>query len=312
MKTEHKLFFAIPYDSATKNLYDLVCRRIRERYPSVTTVIGIQELGPSPEYSEIATFKAQNRELAKQFVDQIQESDIMIADLTHNNPNVHIELGIALMENKNILRVTGRSLLELGFDIRNLEVYQYENEDQLTKQIIRYLETFFKIKKLPISEDYKGLYCKEPTLLELRAGEKKIDVQSNCPSNFMMRDGAIQVDFEILSANSPEDWFGIYFRAGGNPFMGSHLVYVRQNGNIEIAIYPGPHVLNVLETGQMIAGRRVLMVEFENDYCNVKIDDHQLTSYKLSYQAIGRVFQAAWCADINVHSVEMICRDTIE
>jgi hypothetical protein len=28
MKTEHKLFFAIPYDSATKNLYALVCRKI--------------------------------------------------------------------------------------------------------------------------------------------------------------------------------------------------------------------------------------------------------------------------------------------
>jgi nucleoside 2-deoxyribosyltransferase len=312
MKTEHRLFFAIPYDSATKNLYDLVCCNIRERYPSVTTVIGIQEVGPSPEYSQIATFKAQNRELTKQFVDQIQKSDIVIADLTHNNPNVHVELGIALMQNKNILRVTGRSLSELGFDIRNLGVYQYENEEQLTKKIIGYLETFFKIKQLPISEDYKELYCKEPTPLKLRAKEKKIDVQSNCPSDFMMRDGAIQANFEILSAKSSEDWFGICFRAGSNPFMSSHLVYVRQNGNIEIAIYPGPHLLNVLETRQMITGRSILTVEFENDYCNVEIDRHQLTSYELSYQAIGRVFQAAWCADVDVHSVEMICRDTLE
>ena len=110
MKTSHKLFFAIPFDMATKNLYDLVCRSIRKRYPTVTTVIGNQEVGPSPRYSDIALFKAQNRELTKQFVNQIRASDVVIADLTHNNPNVHVELGIALIENKNILRVTGRSV----------------------------------------------------------------------------------------------------------------------------------------------------------------------------------------------------------
>jgi len=61
MKTDHKLFFAIPFDSATKNLYDRISRRIRKRYPAVTAVIGKQEVGPSPQYSDIASFKAQNR-----------------------------------------------------------------------------------------------------------------------------------------------------------------------------------------------------------------------------------------------------------
>lgn len=102
MKAGYKLFFAIPFDSATKNLYDRICRRIRKRYPAVTAVIGNQIVGPSPEYSDFASFKAQNRELTSQFVAQITEADIVIADLTHNNPNVHVELGIALMENKNI------------------------------------------------------------------------------------------------------------------------------------------------------------------------------------------------------------------
>jgi nucleoside 2-deoxyribosyltransferase len=134
MKPDHKLFFAIPFDSATKNLYHRVTRAIRKRYPGVTTVIGNEEVGPSQRYSDIASFKAQNRELTRQFVAQIQDADIVVADLTHNNPNVHFELGIALMQNKNILRVTGRSISELGFDIRNLEAYQYKNEAQLVKK----------------------------------------------------------------------------------------------------------------------------------------------------------------------------------
>jgi len=271
MKTTHKLFFAIPFDSATESLYDGVCRKIRKRYPAVTTVIGNQEVGPSPIYSDIASFKAQNRELTKQFVTQIQEADIVIADLTHNNPNVHVELGIALMENKNILRVTGRPVSELGFDIRNLEVRQYKNQNQLTKIIEDYLDTFFRIKALPISKEHASLYCEEHASIELRARESGFDIQSNCPPNFKMRDGAIRVSFEILGARSADDWFGVYFRAGVSPFMGSHLVYVRQNGLLEIAVYPGPHILKTLETGQPISGRQELTVQFENNYLDVQM-----------------------------------------
>ena len=43
-----------------------------------------------------------NTELYKQFVSEIYKADIIIADLTHNNPNVHVELGIALQMNKNM------------------------------------------------------------------------------------------------------------------------------------------------------------------------------------------------------------------
>ena len=87
MKTGHKLFFAIPFDSATKNLYDRICRKIRKRHPEITTVIGKQEVGPSPEYSDFASFKAQNRELTRQFVAQIMDADIVIAEVgIYNNP----------------------------------------------------------------------------------------------------------------------------------------------------------------------------------------------------------------------------------
>ena len=95
MKKKHKLFFAIPFDSASKHLYERVCEKIREQYPALTTVTGNKEVGPCQRLSDIASFKAQNQELTEQFVAQIQESDIVIADLTHNNPNVHVELGIA-------------------------------------------------------------------------------------------------------------------------------------------------------------------------------------------------------------------------
>lgn len=315
MKTGHKLFFAIPFDSATKNLYERICGKIRKRYPKITTVIGNEEIGPSPEYSDFASFKAQNRELNRQFVAQIMDADIVIADLTHNNPNVHIELGIALTENKNILRLTGRSVSELGFDIRNLEVFSYKNENELTKKIRAYLDTFLKIKKIPISKEFSPLYCEEPvTPLHLKALKTfdAFDIQSNCPPDFLIRDGAVQVDFEILNAKTPSDWFGIYFRAGTHPMMGSHLVYVRQNGMIEIAVYPGPRVIESLSTEQTIIGKQSMLIEFENNHLKLQMGDKQLLTDNLSHQTAGRVLQAAWNADVDVHLAKMICRDTIE
>ncbi len=317
MKKTHKLFFAIPFDSASKNLYGRVCREIRKRYPTVTTVIGNEEVGPSQEYSNIASFKAQNRELTKQFVAQIRGSDIVIADLTHNNPNVHVELGIALMENKNILRVTGRSVSELGFDIRNLEVRRYDDETQLTEMIIRYLDTFFKIKRLGISKQHGDLYRKQSVPIQLRALTPKVqrarfDVKSICPDNYVMRDGAVRVTFEILQARSPEDWFGVFFRAGASPWMGSHLVYVRQNGAIEVAMYPGPLILEVYSTEQPIKGKQTLLIQFENDQLDVQLGHFHLAPVKLVRQVVGRVLPVAWYADVDVHSAEMICRDTID
>ena len=314
MKSSHKLFFAIPFDSATMKLYEKVSLTIRSRYPDITTVIGNQEVGPSPRYSGIASFKAQNRELTKQFVNQIRDADIVIADLTHNNPNVHVELGIALMENKNILRVTGRSVTELGFDIRNLEVHQYKDEDQLTKTITDYLDIFLEIKKLPITNQFSQLYFKEPRLIELRTLQKQaeLDAQSNCPQDFKMRDGAVKAEFEILNAKKTSDWFGIYFRVGVNLLMGGYLVYVRQNGLLEIAVYPGPKVLQTVNIGQATLGRQVLTIEFENDYAEAQIGMVQLRISNLSQQTIGRVFPAAWNTDVDLHSFEMICRDTID
>ncbi len=315
MKTSHKLFFAIPFDSATKNLYEMVGTTIRRKYPDVTTVIGSHEVGPSQRYSDIASFKAQNRELTKQFVNQIRDADIVIADLTNNNPNVHVELGIALMENKNILRVTGRSVTELGFDISNLEVQQYKDETQLTKTITDYLDIFFQIKKLPVANQFSQLYFKEPGIVKLRAFHQQqdtLDVQSKCPECFTMRDGAVNAEFEILKAKIPGDWFGIYFRVGVNLLMGGYLVYVRQNGQLEIAVYPGPRVLQVVNIGQSISGRQVLKIEFENDYLEAQIGSAQLRIANLSQQTIGHVFPAAWNTDVDLHLFEMVCRDTID
>jgi aromatic ring-cleaving dioxygenase len=314
MKSSHKVFFAIPFDSATKNMYESIRQTIRVKFPSVTTVIGNQEIGPSQKYSDIASFKAQNQELMRQFVHQIRNADIVIADLTNNNPNVHVELGIALVENKNILRVTGRPVTELGFDVRGLEVHPYKDEAQLTATITDYLTLFFEIKKLPISNHFPQLYFKEPGLLELRALDRgiELDVYPSRPNIFRIRDGAIKVEFEILKARKPEDWFGIYLRVGSNIVIGSYLVYVREKGSLEILSYPERQILKTAEIGHSISGRHILTVEMENDYLEASIAKTQLTIDNLSHQIAGHIHPASFYANVNIYAFEMISRDTID
>lgn len=314
VKTSHKLFFAIPFDAATKNLYESICCTIKKQYPSITTVIGNQEIGPSQKYSDIASFKAQNQELMKQFVYQIRNADIVIADLTNNNPNVHVELGIALTENKNILKVTGRSLTDLGFDIRGLEIHQYKNEDQLTKTIMDYMNIFFEIKKLPFSNQFPNLYFKEPEPLKLRGLDRNNELitHSNCPSTFRIRDGAIKAEFEILNAKTPDDWFGVYLRVGTNIVMGSYLVYVRQNGSLELVVYPGVRILQTDSIGKPISGKHELIIEIENDYLEAHVKTAKLKVENLSHQIVGHVHPAAFNTDVDLHSFEIVSRDTID
>jgi hypothetical protein len=173
IKASYNLFFAIPFDTATLRMYERIGGKVRTKYRNrrITTIIGTREVGPSPAYSDIASFKAQNSEMVSQMLREIEGADIIVADLTHNNPNVHFELGIGLQLNKNILRVTGRSLNELGFDIRNLDIAQYNTEEVLLQRIYQYLDMFFAIKDLPLSAKAGPMYQSYPQQVRLKSLE---------------------------------------------------------------------------------------------------------------------------------------------
>ena len=208
--------------------------------------------------------------------------------------------------------MTGRSFSELGFDIRNLNVDHYQDEKDLTKRILKYCKLFFRIKRLKLSSKNEPLYSRGPSLVKLEAPKKGADLHLIREPKFKMRDGAIRVGFQFVKANSEADWFGVYFRVGKHPFWGSHLLYVRQDGRIEIGEYPGPRILDVCDAHGPINGRHALTVEFENNHLHARLGDANLQVDFLSLQTVGGVWLGAWNADVNVDSVEVICRDTID
>jgi hypothetical protein len=317
MKPSHTIFFAIPFDSATRQLYERVGKSLRHRYSTVNTITGNEQVGPSKLYSEISTFKAQNSDLTTQFVLAIQNADIVVADLTHNNPNVHLELGIALSENKNILRVVGRDVTEVGFDIRNLEVARYRSKKDLLKIITRYLDTFFTIKQLPISNEFPELYTNQATLDLKAASDRGFAFGPTASNSSLLRDGAVEARFNFVDTVSEDNWFGIFFRADAfYPTLASYLAYVRQNGSVEVAIYPGsgraPEVFHIFSLDRPVSGEETMRIEFENNYLEIQIGGKRFSTEKLSFQKLGKIFYGAWQGHVKLIGAEVISRDTID
>jgi hypothetical protein len=116
-----------------------------------------------------------------------------------------------------------------------------------------------------------------------------------------------------------DNWFGIFFRAHPvYPTFASYLAYVRQNGSLEVAIFPGrTQAYEVFERspspGPALSSKRETMViEFENDYLQIQVGERRLITRKLSFQNVGRIFFGAWQAEVELIGAEMICRDTID
>ena len=310
IKSSCRIFFAIPFDRATYAMYERIAEAIRRKY-SVTTVIGTKEIGPCPDYSDIASFKAQNTEMITQMRLAIESADVIVADMTHNNPNVHFELGIALYLNKNILKVTGRSLTELGFDIRGLETSAYQNEDDLLGKICRYLKLFLKIKNLPLSPEAGTLYrhfdFAEPFGIVERHKMGIIPLDG-----FRMRDGVVETAFSFEKLLDAEDWFGVYVRFESNPILSSYLIYCRKNGYVEIAAYPGTRILakQLLVPGG-INSEKVFSVELDGDTVETRIDGKSLRYDRLEIQSQGNVWLAAHQSKVICPRADVICRDTI-
>ena len=320
MKTEHKIFFAIPFDRLTLNVYESIRKEVTEYFKKqgyeLTTVIGNSQIGPSPDFSQVVSFRAQNTELHHQFLREIANSDIIIADLTNNNPNVHIELGIALTLNKNILRVTGRSERELGFDIQNLEVHVYKDRESLLEKIIKYIEIFLKIKRLDFQASYGGLYKKEQAAIILPGTQQEVKKDNTWTypiKDFFFRDGAIKFDFELVNCLGQESWVGIHFRAANPIYLGNYLLYVKKTGLVQLVEFnPNINILFSSQIDPSILDNKIsCLLEIENNQIEVKAVGKELKIDKLTRQNSGSVVLSTYECQARFINLELINRDTL-
>lgn len=321
MKTEYKIFFAIPFDALTKNVYKNISNKLITHFKTqckLTIIIGNSRISSSSDYSDIMTFRAQNTELHRQFFNEIANSDIIIADLTNNNPNVHIELGVALSLNKNILRVIGRGVNELGFDIQNLDVCKYTDEDTLFDKIKKYLEVFFTIKNLNFSEGYGNLYKKISESISLPGTDAEVNKAGwwfYLIDNFSFRDGAIKLNTKFIHCLNDDSWVGIFFRNAPHIYLGSCLLYIRKNGSMELAEYE----FNIKIRYKKLLPNSIdldkdinLLLEIENNQIKVNVNGENIIIPELKQQRNGGIKLSTYECRASFTNIELVDRDTIE
>lgn len=313
------MFFAIPFDPAIWSMYHEIVGDLKTKYRKrLQFVFGNEEVRPSERFINIQAFKAQNADLLRQFYRQINSSDIIIADLTNNNPNVHLELGIALSQNKNILRVVGRNIVEVGSDIKGYYVYQYPDGAQLFARLEKYLDMFLRIKALPLNRTAGPFYKRYPKSIGEKLSLSREIGGWGYAELATMRDGEVIVTFSLSSTNGsdPKDWFGASIRYPSKPWGGGYLIYVRRNGNLEIAQMPGIDVLQ--------EKRYPALKPNQNHTLHFKVDGSNLVAWldgnsknfiqvsDLINQSFGRVALACFNSKVKVKSIKTVCRDTID
>lgn len=326
----YKVFFAIPFDTATKSTYDTIIEDLRNsafkddfHFSLGTTSVG----GLQPDFSQIEQFKieefkAQNQDFLTRFVRVIESSDILIADLTNNNPSVHIELGIALTLNKNILRVSGRDLLDVATDLRGYEVNKYTSRQQLYGWIVSYLAYFLKIKRQAPTLIIPDWHDAGPTVAGLDTDLAKNVLDRSQFSfaaqiNGRVRDGEVKLGFKFIEAVDDGDWFAILLRTETMyPWLGAgYFVFARLRGDLEIHRIPTIELLTKKEYHPLEKNaEHVLMVNFDGNHLSASLDEELeggIHIDNLENQSPGNVGLGCYRSNVRFGNVEFAQHDTI-
>jgi nucleoside 2-deoxyribosyltransferase len=120
--------------------------------------------------------------LLEKIRDQIRRADVIIADITHRNPNVFYELGLAHAAETPVILITQDNVEDAPADIRHLEFIVYHlarHDDFLTK-----LDN--AIHNVSV-EDYKSLYTRASRLLKSLNAERRLTLTKTSIEEFQAR-----------------------------------------------------------------------------------------------------------------------------
>ena len=234
-----KIFGAFRWNPFVISMYEDIFQEIKNKYGwdiqyGAEHLLKIDEdLGEGIKMSDIKQLIDRNKQLYDIFVDGISSCDIFIADITNHNPNVFLELGIAIQQNKNILVVTNQDLDDLPFDIRGFEAKMYHTKEELQKLIEKEIEMYTLIKDQNFeSEKFISKYQPKSDGVVTNHNSVKIDVPK-------LKNLRIKIDFRFLySTNHKLDWFGVHLRSQGPSRYFSELVLVRYTGETRSLTWP--------------------------------------------------------------------------
>ncbi len=313
--TKKMLFVAYPWDMYIQSMYEDIFSELFEewdiRHGSEVTL-------KDSDASEVEKFMNRNKHLYDIFVSAIGKSDFFIADVTKTNPNVMLELGVAIQLNKNVLIVTSDELKKLPFDISGFRVSRYKNKNELKKIIKDELKTFEKIRSQTFLKYFDGFYFPYPSEGELKHGNA---LPLPIPRN--IKNLHLRIEYKFLSISNSHDWLGIHLRTQAPDIVRSELVYVRSNKKLESVSFPGRRTPIVgkeatTQNSQIEGDFKVLELIMVENSLKAVTPDSSLEDNELQNENLGGIVLHAWAHNpptqqnlaIRYRNIEIISLDT--
>lgn len=235
----NKIFGAFEWNAYVMSMYEDIFQKISDKYKwdvqygAKHVLKNDADWGNGIKTKDIKQFISRNKQLYDIFVEGISSCDLFVADITNHNPNVMLELGIAIQQDKNILVVTSQDVNNLPFDIRGIEAKKYRNKEELQKLIEKEIKIYTLIKEQNFeSKQFVNIY--RPKLEGIVKNKNAIRIDVSKLKNLRMK-----IDFRFLySTNHEWDWFGIHLRSQGPSRYFSELAIVRYSGKTRSLTWP--------------------------------------------------------------------------
>ncbi len=322
------VFFAYSWDVLTSDIYTKqIYPALNEKYPDKRWAIrsGSRSTTSPKLQGQIEEFRNQNKQLFEIFARNILLSDIFIADVTSLNPNVLLELGIAIRLNKNVLIVSGISTEKMPFDLKGFNIQFYESIDALKHIIFRYLETFLDIKEMDFDTKVPGSHFSiadgivsspEVTIAD---GSHDFAFRIQHLTLPRMKDVKVRVKFRIKRYFQPDNWFGFLFRSEEENghyepvSRGSLLVNSRVEKTTDITLFPGNLVLKREQTNQSHnkIDFHTLEVTLTDNYIKITVDNSEFDYYPVNLVEFGHLYLACYQCDVEYKELEVLNIDTV-
>lgn len=310
-----RLFVAYPWDMYIQSMYeDIFSELFKEwdiRYGSEVTL-------KDSDVSEVEKFMNRNKHLYDIFVSAIGRSDFFIADVTKTNPNVMLELGVAIQLNKNVLIITSDELKKLPFDISGFRVSRYKNKSELKRIIKDELSVFEKIRSQNFTTHFDGFYFQFPA-----DGELKHAQVLSLPIPRNIKNLRLRMEYKFLSISNSHDWLGIHLRSPASDMMQTELIYVRSNKSLESVSFPGrrtPVVGTEVTNNKLKQDEdfKILELIIAENSLKAVTPDRYLEDNALQNENLGGIILHAWAHNpptqqdlvIAYRNIEIISLDT--
>lgn len=141
-----KCFFITPMgakNSETDNNSKEIIQSLNKIFSENDVFIKVQRTN---QYSHVGV-------ITENIHNQIKEADLIIADLTDNNPNVAYELGYANAFNKPIIQICSENNFQLASDYKHIYTIDYDLNDEHSKFLFE--QNLLKtVKAMNFNPDY--------------------------------------------------------------------------------------------------------------------------------------------------------------